>query len=116
MAYANDTVADEKVATDIANLRGKIRQYIDVNPEEVEKLLEQVRQHSRKLKGAPMLSKQFLHDLWELIGTLEAEAPGMGAKKTIALRYAGDFQRIMGLILDDKSDLDIPLPGIPRAL
>lgn len=116
MAPANDTGADEKVANDIANLRGRIRRNIDVNPEDVEKLLEQLRQHSRKLKGSPMLSKRVLHDLWELIRTLEAEAPGMGAKKTIALRYAGDFQRIFGLLLDDMSDLDIPLTGIPRVL
>jgi hypothetical protein len=116
MIVSKDTAEDDKVANDLANLRGNIMRLIDINTEDADKLLEQLRQHSRKLKGSPVLSKWLLRNVWGVIRALEANAPMMGAKKAIALQYAARFERLFGLILDNKSDLDLPPPGVPRAL
>jgi len=115
MPLSNATVTDQTIANDIASFRGKVKQLVDVNHEEAEALLEKLRLHSRKLKGSPTISKQLLGQLWLLIHSLEAEAPEMGSKELVALRYARDFQRLFGLLLDDECDLDLPPPGRPRA-
>jgi hypothetical protein len=115
MTSSNDILTDDTLANNLANLRGKIMRLIDIKPEDADELLEQLRRHSRKLKGSPMLSKWLLRNIFEVIRALEASAPMMGSKKAIALQYAGRFERLFGLILEDKSDLNVPPPGVPRA-
>jgi hypothetical protein len=115
MTSSNDILTDDTLANNLANLQGKIMRLIDVKPEDADELLEQLRQHSRKLKGSPVLSKWLLRNIWGVIYALETQAPMMGSKKEIALQYAWRFERLFGLILEDKSDLDVPPPGFPRA-
>jgi hypothetical protein len=114
MITPSDWMPYEKIENDIGKLYGYVMRIIDIKPEEAEALLEQLRQLSRELKGQLMLPKRPLQALQHLIGALKGNAAGMGPKEAIALRYAKDFERVFGLIIDDKSDLDLPPPGVPR--
>jgi hypothetical protein len=63
MITPNDWMPDEQIANDIGKLRGYVRRYIDIKPEEAEAFLEQLRQLSPELKGQLMLPKRPLQAL-----------------------------------------------------
>jgi hypothetical protein len=86
----------------------KATRLLSIDVDEAEAALRKVLELSRDLKSEKCISKDLMRSIWWTILALSNEAPNMGDQQKIAISLAGRFENVFGMILQGRSDLDLP--------